>query len=59
MKQRLNQLESTENEEIGEMDLERSLLAGELESENDKVRKVCLISRVFVILVYYTSILFQ
>ena len=49
LKQRLNQLESTENEEIGEMDLERSLLAGELESENDKVRKVCKISKVRVI----------
>ena len=49
LKQRLNQLESTENEEIGEMDLERSLLAGELESENDKVRKVCKISKLRVI----------
>lgn len=40
LRQKLNDLEATENEEIGELDFERSLLAGELDAENDKVRKV-------------------
>ena len=42
LRQRLNDLESTENEEIGELDFERSLLAGELDAENDKIRKVSI-----------------
>ena len=42
LRQRLNDLESTENEEIGELDFERSLLVGELDAENDKIRKVSI-----------------
>ena len=40
LKQTLSDLEQTENEEIGELDFERSLLSGELEAESEKVRKV-------------------
>jgi len=40
LKHKLSDLEQTETEEIGEMDFERSLLSGELESEAEKVRKI-------------------
>ena len=40
LKQKLLDLEQTETEEIGELDFERSLIMGELDSENEKVKKV-------------------
>ena len=40
LKQKLLDLEQTETEEIGELDFERSLIMGELDSENEKVEKV-------------------
>ena len=40
LKQKLLDLEQTETEEIGELDFERSLIMGELDSENEKLRKV-------------------
>ena len=40
LKQKLLDLEQTETEEIGELDFERSLIMGELDSENEKIKKV-------------------
>ena len=42
LKQRLLDLEQREVEEIGELDFERSLIIGELDSENEQLRKVIL-----------------
>ena len=42
LKQRLLDLEQREVEEIGELDFERSLIMGELDSENEQLRKVIL-----------------
>ena len=42
LKQRLLDLEQREVEEIGELDFERSLIMGELDSENEQLRKVTL-----------------
>ena len=44
LKQRLLDLEQREVEEIGELDFERSLIIGELDSENEELRKVFAIS---------------
>ena len=41
LKQKLLDLEQREVEEIGELDFERSLIRGELDSENEQLRKVC------------------
>ena len=43
LKQKLLDLEQREVEEIGELDFERSLIMGELDSENEQLRKVGLI----------------
>ena len=40
LKQKLLDLEQSEVEEIGELDFERSLIIGELDSENEQLRKV-------------------
>ena len=40
LKQKLLDLEQREVEEIGELDFERSLIIGELDSENEELRKV-------------------
>lgn len=40
LKQKLLDLEQREVEEIGELDFERSLIIGELDSENEQLRKV-------------------
>ena len=42
LKQRLLDLEQREVEEIGELDFERSLIIGELDSEKEQLRKVIL-----------------
>ena len=42
LKQKLLDLEQSEVEEIGELDFERSLIIGELDSENEQLRKVSM-----------------
>ena len=49
LKQRLLDLEQREVEEIGELDFERSLIIGELDSENEQLRKVILNRFLFII----------
>ncbi len=48
-------LEQREVEEIGELDFERSLIIGELDSENEELRKV-FNSRYFVGATFYRNV---